>query len=351
MTEALRAGQMPRIRQRYRRSTNVLILEDVQFLAGKRATQVELFHTLDHLMSHGRTVVLSADRPPSELDELDPKLVLAHGVGAGRVHRAARTRDATRDPARARRARGSARSRRVPGAARHARARVGARSGRRTEPGGRARVAARRRRSRRSWSRRRSPRSSCRAARARSRRSWPRPRARTAWHARRSARALAQAEPDAAAPDRDVPGAPLHRRVAGRDRSRLLARSHQRHVRDRRGGAARSSRSRSCATSSRRWPSASATRRASTPSRRLAVVLLVVLAVLPRFDRLPPGAVLGVPGDGLRDARGEIRFRAPAERAQLRGVDGVAVIVAGAQSLDRADQRLGPVRSARGSCA
>ena len=74
VTDALRAGQMPRIRQRYRRSTNVLILEDVQFLAGKRATQVELFHTLDHLMSHGKTVVLTADRPPSELDELDPKL-------------------------------------------------------------------------------------------------------------------------------------------------------------------------------------------------------------------------------------------------------------------------------------
>jgi len=74
VTEALRAGQMPRIRQRYRRQANMLILEDVQFLVGKRATQVELFHTLDHLMSHGRTVVLSADRQPSELDELDPKL-------------------------------------------------------------------------------------------------------------------------------------------------------------------------------------------------------------------------------------------------------------------------------------
>jgi chromosomal replication initiation ATPase DnaA len=63
VTEALRAGQMPRIRQRYRRSTNVLILEDVQFLAGKRATQVELFHTLDHLMSHGKTVVLFGGSP------------------------------------------------------------------------------------------------------------------------------------------------------------------------------------------------------------------------------------------------------------------------------------------------
>ncbi|MFI5317532.1 MAG: chromosomal replication initiator protein DnaA [Myxococcota bacterium] len=74
VTEALRAGQMPRIRQRYRRQANMLILEDVQFLAGKRATQAELFHTLDHLVGHGRTVVLSADRGPSELDELDPKL-------------------------------------------------------------------------------------------------------------------------------------------------------------------------------------------------------------------------------------------------------------------------------------
>jgi chromosomal replication initiator protein len=74
VTEALRAGQMPKIRQRYRRQANLLILEDVQFLVGKRATQAELFHTLDHLMEHGKTVVFSADRCPSELDELDPKL-------------------------------------------------------------------------------------------------------------------------------------------------------------------------------------------------------------------------------------------------------------------------------------
>jgi chromosomal replication initiator protein len=74
VTEAMRAGQMPRIRQRYRRQANLLILEDVQFLVGKRATQVELFHTLDHLVSHGRMVVFSADRGPAEIDELEPKL-------------------------------------------------------------------------------------------------------------------------------------------------------------------------------------------------------------------------------------------------------------------------------------
>ncbi len=73
-TGAMRAGQMDPLRQRYRRSLNVLILEDVQFLTGKRATQVELFHTLDHLLSHGKTVVLSADCPPHEIAGLDAKL-------------------------------------------------------------------------------------------------------------------------------------------------------------------------------------------------------------------------------------------------------------------------------------
>jgi chromosomal replication initiator protein len=74
VTQAIRSGEMQRVRQRYRRSANVLILEDVQFFAGKQATQVELFHTLDHLLSAGRPVVLSADRAPAELDGLDAKL-------------------------------------------------------------------------------------------------------------------------------------------------------------------------------------------------------------------------------------------------------------------------------------
>ena len=109
VTEALRAGQMPRIRQRYRRQANMLILEDVQFLAGKRATQVELFHTLDHLMTHGRTVVFSADRGPSELDELDPKLRSRMAVGPGRAHRAARVATTRRAILRERAARGGVR--------------------------------------------------------------------------------------------------------------------------------------------------------------------------------------------------------------------------------------------------
>ena len=74
VTRALRDGQMEGVRRRYRRELNVLILEDVQFLAGKRATQVELFHTLDSLVAQGKPVVFSADRPPHEIAGLQEAL-------------------------------------------------------------------------------------------------------------------------------------------------------------------------------------------------------------------------------------------------------------------------------------
>ncbi|MEE2703239.1 MAG: chromosomal replication initiator protein DnaA [Myxococcota bacterium] len=74
VTQAMRGGQMETVRRRYRRSLNVLILEDLQFLEGKRATQIELFHTLDHLITHGKTVVLSADRGPQDLPGIDVRL-------------------------------------------------------------------------------------------------------------------------------------------------------------------------------------------------------------------------------------------------------------------------------------
>jgi len=74
VTRAMRSGQMDALRQRYRRSLNVLILEDIHFFAGRRATQIELFHTLDHLLSHGKAVVLSSECPPNEVKGLDPRL-------------------------------------------------------------------------------------------------------------------------------------------------------------------------------------------------------------------------------------------------------------------------------------
>ncbi len=72
--EALRGGGMPIFRRKYR-GVNVLILDDLQFLAGKRATQVELVHTVDTLLREGRQLVFAADRPPVELGDFMPELI------------------------------------------------------------------------------------------------------------------------------------------------------------------------------------------------------------------------------------------------------------------------------------
>ena len=56
------------------RDADLLLIDDVHFIAGKQSTQEELFHTLMALTAEGRRVVLSADRPPSALTEVDARL-------------------------------------------------------------------------------------------------------------------------------------------------------------------------------------------------------------------------------------------------------------------------------------
>ena len=64
---------MPNFRRKYR-AVDVLIIDDVQFFCGKRATVVELLHTIDTLLREGRQLVMAADRPPAELSGLGPEL-------------------------------------------------------------------------------------------------------------------------------------------------------------------------------------------------------------------------------------------------------------------------------------
>jgi len=71
--EALRGSGLPSFRRKYR-GLGVLILDDLQFMAGKRATQVELLHTVDTLLRERRQVVFAASRSPAELTELGPEL-------------------------------------------------------------------------------------------------------------------------------------------------------------------------------------------------------------------------------------------------------------------------------------
>ncbi len=63
------------------RSADLLLIDDVQFIGGKKSSQEELFHSLASLMSEGRRVVFSADRPPSALTEVDARLRSHLGAG------------------------------------------------------------------------------------------------------------------------------------------------------------------------------------------------------------------------------------------------------------------------------
>lgn len=70
---SLRHDQMAAFRDRFR-DVDVLILDDVQFLAGKERTQEEFFHTFNALYAAGKQVVLTSDKPPHAIAALEQRL-------------------------------------------------------------------------------------------------------------------------------------------------------------------------------------------------------------------------------------------------------------------------------------
>jgi chromosomal replication initiator protein len=72
--DAIQNSQLVRFRKKYRQ-TDVLLIDDIQFLAGKERIQEEFFHTFNALHEAHKQIVLTCDRPASEIQNLEQRLV------------------------------------------------------------------------------------------------------------------------------------------------------------------------------------------------------------------------------------------------------------------------------------
>jgi len=74
MIMAIREGKSHEFRAKYR-TVDLLLIDDVQFLAGKESTQEEFFHTFNALYGADKQIVVTSDRPPKEIPTLEDRLV------------------------------------------------------------------------------------------------------------------------------------------------------------------------------------------------------------------------------------------------------------------------------------
>ena len=73
LIEAIQNGKTREFRTKYRRA-DMLLIDDIQFIAGKESTQREFFHTFDALYEDGKQIIITSDRPPKELTSLEERI-------------------------------------------------------------------------------------------------------------------------------------------------------------------------------------------------------------------------------------------------------------------------------------
>jgi chromosomal replication initiator protein len=74
VVEAIRTNNTGLMKKKFR-ELDLLIIDDIQFIAGKDKVQEELFHTFNILVDKGAQIVLSSDRPPSEIKQVEKRLI------------------------------------------------------------------------------------------------------------------------------------------------------------------------------------------------------------------------------------------------------------------------------------
>ncbi len=73
LVHCLQTGAMEQFREKYRQA-DLLLMDDIQFIAGKTQTQEEFFHTFNSLYEAGKQIVVTSDRPPMEMSKLEDRI-------------------------------------------------------------------------------------------------------------------------------------------------------------------------------------------------------------------------------------------------------------------------------------